>query len=464
MNSLRITAWIVFIFLICSSCVWADTNLAQLSVADAVSMALRDNVGLMVAEEGYKTSLSNLKIAGFQTSFGLGSTTMVDHNAEDSTSFSQVYTSLDYKNLLGTEASLEVSPYGLGDTHGSMALSLSQPLLKGSGRLSEKANLLQSARSSVAIGDRELFQTRQNTIIGVIEAYYQAVQAREEVKVQESALKIAEEVADGTRKREKEGLVAGIEVSRADDNVAQTRDALNLRQQAARGSMDRLMLTIGKGIGQSPELTDSVPDVSMEIPLIDKAIETALMNRAELAIYDERLSEKKRSLAISNDALRSELNLVANLNSADTNDGLISNSIFDADSTILGVEMRFPLDKRIGLEERDTAARELKTLNEQRVYKIDQITEEVRRAYRSFESAQISLGIYSKNLEDAKVRLHIAQRMLEEGEGSNREVLEAQVSLSRTENSLLSAKTDLYLAGINLKYAMGEDLTTMRLK
>ena len=468
MNSLRFTARLLFILLIGLSCVWADDNPAQLSLTDAVATALKANVSLKSAEEGYNTSLSNLKIAGYQTYLGLGATTNVGRDTGESTHTGQIYTSLDYENFLGTKASLEVSPYGLGDTNGSMAFSLRHPFLKGGGRLSEKAYLLQRMHSSVTIGDRELFQTRQSIVQRVIEAYYQAVQAREEVKVQESALKIAEEVADGTRKREKEGLVAGIEVSRADDNVAQTRDALNLKRQAERGSMDRLMLAIGKGIGQSPELTDSVPDVSVDVSLeilpIGKAIDTALMNRAELVVYNERISEQKRKLAISNDALRTEMNLVANFNSADTDNGLISGDIFDADSTNVGIEMRLPLDKRIGLEERDIAVREIGILNEERTYKIDQITEEVRSAYRSFESAQISLGIYSKNLQDAKDRLHIAQRMLEEGEGSNREVLEAQVSLSRTENSLLSAKTDLYLAGINLKHAMGEDLTTMRLK
>ena len=128
------------------------------------------------------------------------------------------------------------------------------------------------------------------------------------------------------------------------------------------------------------------------------------------------------------------------------------------------MEFTFPLDKRIGLESRDTASRELDLLKELRDYRADQVVEEVRRAYRSLQSAEASLNIYSQNLEAAQTQLHLAQRMVEEGEGSNREVLDAQNALTRVESGVLSARADLYLAGLDLLYAMGEDLTTVVMK
>jgi outer membrane protein TolC len=51
--------------------------------------------------------------------------------------------------------------------------------------------------------------------------------------------------------------------------------------------------------------------------------------------------------------------------------------------------------------------------------------------------------------------------MVEEGIDDNRIVLDAQDSLTQVESGLLSARVDLYLANINLRYAMGQDLTDM---
>jgi outer membrane protein TolC len=38
--------------------------------------------------------------------------------------------------------------------------------------------------------------------------------------------------------------------------------------------------------------------------------------------------------------------------------------------------------------------------------------------------------------------------------------MDAQQDLARIKNDILASKTQLYLAGLNLKYAMGEDIIT----
>lgn len=127
----------------------------------------------------------------------------------------------------------------------------------------------------------------------------------------------------------------------------------------------------------------------------------------------------------------------------------------------MGLELRLPLDKRAIKEEQEIAERELNILNEQRAFQAERIAEEVRSAYRALESTSTSLDILTTNLEVAKQNLHIAERMVEEGQGDNRDVLSAQEALTRAESGIISAKIDLYLATLELKYAIGEDLTTV---
>ncbi|MCL5105556.1 MAG: TolC family protein, partial [Armatimonadetes bacterium] len=215
---------------------------------------------------------------------------------------------------------------------------------------------------------------------------------------------------------------------------------------------------------QTPELTDSVPEVSVQLRPLGEAIDTALSNRTELSVYDIQLSEQARKLAMRDDKLRPSLDVVAGFNSISPDTGLISRSLYDLGSFISGIEYRLPIDRRAALEDREITERELDVMHRMRVYQMERIAQEVRNAYRSFEASKSSVDILGRNLETAKKNLESAQTMVDEGLDDNRNLLEAQRSLTETETGLLSAKVELYLAGINLKYAMGEDITVIGTK
>lgn len=437
---------------------------AKLGVADAVAIALGQNADLKQAEEGRRTSLSKLRIASFNTSLNFGSSTSLDRGPGNSDISSLVFSQLSYESPFGTTASLDISPMGLGSRRGALGVSLTHALSKGSGMLSSKGLALKSAQSDVAVQSKQLFLSRQATVQGVVEAYYQAVLAREEVKVREQAVKFAEEAADGWRKREKEGMAAGIDVSRSEIQVSQTKNSLNSQQRSARNALDQLMIAVGVGVGETPELIDSVPQTVLATPPLADAVNAALANRAELTVSDERLGEQARQLAQAKDQLRPQLDLVARFNGSRGSEGFLGSSIFNEGLLTTGVEYSIPLDQRISRENRDTSARQLDVLRNLRLFQMDQITEQVRAAYRRVESARASLQILADNKTVAVENLRIANRMMEEGEGSSRDTLDAQQALTEVDSSLLSGNTDLYLATIDLKRAMGEDITQMGFK
>ncbi|MHB0998840.1 MAG: TolC family protein [Armatimonadota bacterium] len=438
-----------------------DAGSAKLALKDAVTMAIGMNVNLKRADSSRLDSASRLRVAGFNTTYGVNSTTAFDRTPNDTAISSRVAGNITYRNLLGTSASMELAPFGLGNERGSVGLSVRQPLMKGKGIYSDKSELVFNARSSSFIGEKSYYMSRQSTVYDVISAYFSAVEARELVTEQENALTYVEQAAVYARKREEAGLGRGIDVSRAEVRVARNKDQLNLQRSSARAALDHLMITIGAGVGQSYDLTEPVPTASMQMPPIEEALQTALKTRSELSIYDQQLYDQQRALAITKDQLRPAVDVVARYNSVNQDKGIISGSIIDAGSLKVGVEMSLPLDRRIDLEDRNIAERGLDLLQKQRAFRAEQIAEEIRRAYRSIEAANTSLQIYTQNLNDAKENLRIAERMVEEGEGDNRDVLEAQNELTRVTSSIVSARIDLYLASVNLKYAMGEDLTTL---
>lgn len=456
---------IVFVLMMTASVIRAEVVIPEkLSLPEAITLALTHNTGLKASYESQQASESRLKIESIDTTYGLGGTTAFDHNSTDSTVSGSLFGDISYRNASGMEVSVDLTPFGTGNNTAYMGLTVRQPLLRGRGALSRRADTLFSARSDVIIQDKNLYQSKQATVRDVVSTYFNAVLAREQVKVQERAVISAQEVADGTRKREEAGLVTGLDIGRAENRVTETLNALNRQRESARGAMDRLMLAIGAGVGHTPELTDMVPDVDYDAPDTDEAINTALENRTELDIFEERLATQQRRLDLAKDAYRPDLNAVARLRSTSDGSGFISDSFFSSGHANVGIEISYPLDKRVIQEERDITERRLTILEEQREFRKEEIAEQVRRALRSFESARNSLDIYGQNLDTAKERLHMAERMVEEGEGSNREVLEAQDSLTVVEIGLLSAKMNLYLATMDLKYAMGEDLSTMGTK
>ena len=443
----------------------------KLSLPGAVSAALTGNANLKQAEKDYTTSLARLRIANFTTSYGAGVIGGYQRDPDQSTTSTRVFGSYDLDSLSGMQISLDLTPVGLGNERGAVGVTLRKPLMQGSGRLSNKSNLVLGATTDVAVENSQLFLSRQSTVIEVANAYYQAVLQQKRVIIQQQSLDVATQAEFAARKKVEAGLLPGLEASRAKLDLVSTEDGLNEQKRAAQAALDRLMVAIGTGVGQTPLLEDTEPTVELDTPMLDKAIaamvpptledaiRTALANRAELKIGEENILDQQRRVAITKDRLRPNMDMVMGYNSSDDNIGVLSSSLFNRGSLTTGVEYRVPLDKRRDREERDIASRDLDVLQKLQVYRTEQIHQEVRNAHQAVESDKTSLKINMDNLNEARENLKLAQRMVDEGLRDNREILDAKNALTRLQSSLIAAKINLYLDSLRLRREMGEDLT-----
>ncbi|MGQ9581720.1 MAG: TolC family protein, partial [Armatimonadota bacterium] len=244
---------------------------------------------------------------------------------------------------------------------------------------------------------------------------------------------------------------AGIEATRAELRVADVKNQLQIQQQAAKSALESLMLAIGTGVGQTPELVDSVPEEIPEAPTLEEALDKAPRNRPDLTISEIQIEEQGRLLAIARDQLRAGLDVVAKFNSTSTGEGFIAGSVLESGTLIAGLQYRIPLDKRALIEEQTTTQRNLQIIKKLRQYQLESIAE-IRKDIP---------GYLHQQFENSSKNLMLANRMMEEASGTNRDVLDAQAALTQTEANIISAKTGLYLAILNLKNAMGEDLGEM---
>ncbi|MCX6345116.1 MAG: TolC family protein, partial [Armatimonadetes bacterium] len=432
-----------------------DAAVMKLSLKDAISQALDVNPNLKQAEESQFASKSRLRVANIGTSFDVGTTATLASGAGQSDRSGRMFGEMTYANKAGTKMSLSLTPFTTGADRGAVGLTLRHPLMKGKGLFSDKSNSLIGAKLDVSIQEKQFYLARQSLVQSVISAYLRAVKAREEVKVQERALLTSQTAADGARKKAIERQITEIEVARAEILVAQTKDQLNIQKQDAQGALDALMVAIGEGVGKTPELTDTVPEIEPNTPTLADAVNKALQNRVELSVYDMQLSEQERLLSVKKNNLKPSMDVVAGFNSLDNDTGLISRSLLDLGAFTAGIEYRLPMDKRALQEDRDTTARDLDVLKRLRVYQMEQVAESVRNAYRGVEASKTSVEILGQNLKIAQDNVVLAQKMLDEGLDDNRNLLDGQQALTRAESGLLSAKVELYMSTINLKYAMG---------
>lgn len=161
--------------------------------------------------------------------------------------------SITYNNTRSstTSASTFLNP----SVQSSLNFAFQQPLLDGLGFVSNK-RFLRLARNNKRIADLTFTDQVINTVSTVQNLYWDLVFAREDVKVKQRSVELAEKLYNDNKRQVEIGTLAPIEVVRAEAEVARTRQDLIvaqtflLQQQTlmknaiTKNSMDPAVLTV----------------------------------------------------------------------------------------------------------------------------------------------------------------------------------------------------------------------------
>jgi len=183
-----------------------------------------------------------------------------------------------------------------------MQFSVQQPLLNGFGYAQNK-RFIRVSKNNKKISDQAFAQQVMDIVSTVRRTYWELIFAREDVKVKEQSLALAEKLYHDNQRQVEIGTLAPIEVVRAEAEVARTRQDLivsqtNLAQQqiifkdlVAKNPNDpRLAL-----IEIEPLDRPQVPAVPEVLPVPD-AIQVAMEKRPEIA--QTQLDLQNRHLAV----------------------------------------------------------------------------------------------------------------------------------------------------------------------
>src|SRR5882762_4295103 len=163
-----------------------------------------------------------------------------------------------------------------------------QQLLNGFGRSVNTRNI-RIAKNNRKIADWAFTQQAINTVTNTIAAYWELVFARENVKVQQQAVTVAEKLSNDNKKQLEIGTMAPLDVTRSESDLATDRQNLVVAQTVQLQDQQTLKNAISKNplatnfvnVEIIPTDLPSRPE-AIEAPTFEEAVKEAFAKRPEL--------------------------------------------------------------------------------------------------------------------------------------------------------------------------------------
>lgn len=374
-------------------------------------------------------------------------------------------------------------------TASSLGVTFRQPVLRGFGP-AVTTRYIRIAKNNERVSDLVFQQQVISTVYGVVRLYWDLVSLQQDVQVRQDALTSAEQLLRDSRESEREGVLASIDVTRAQAEVSRRQRDLIVAKSLVRQQSELLkdyLTRSNNSALQGVEIqTTEQPDVpeTPENRAIDGLVETAFKSRPELAQARVQLQNSEISLKGSRSALKPSLDVVASA----TNNGLSGSpmdtslvglpggapnpfliggygdalsQVFKRNFPDYGVAVQFsvPLLNRAA---RADVARDQLQVSQQEI-RLKQLEKQVRLEIRN---AQIALEEAHASYESAKQERVLQEQTLEAekeklgaGASTTYLVIQYQRDLAQARSSESTARASYWKARAALDRALGSLLT-----
>ena len=334
-----------------------------------------------------------------------------------------------------------------------MGVTVTQPLLRGLGKDIVTDNV-QSADSAYKTSLRNVYQTKVNTVLETISAFYDAVRQTEMLQLYEkmgARLKGHSEIA---RAKEKVGLATPMDTYRAEIPLREAEDALLMASAAFQDAKDRLKLILA--LPQNTELEVTVPGAPVFGELaLDDAIDTALKKRIEIEQMNHDIAEAQRKADVMKHNILAWLNLVVGYGRYATGDTIGRSTGFDLDRYSASLQAGTDIFRTAEKAAYQQSLINIKTLSLNMQSKMEDISRQVRKQWLSLKEAEKRMEIRKSQIKQGDEKIALAEVKYAHGMADNFDVIEAEKELQSARGNLLAAEIE-YAGGIyNMKAIMG---------
>jgi outer membrane protein TolC len=484
-----------------------DPQLRRLTLDDAVRLALENNLGLQVARFNPQLQDLNLAIARAAWTPALSTTFSQNGDTQPSTGFLSGTTTSTHLGQFSNNTSVQQTlptggSYSIGwdssrrttnsllsnyptQLNSSLALSISQPLLRGF-TVDATRNQLYVTQKNREIADVQLQQQIATTARSVRNAYWDLAFARAALQVAQQSLDLANESLRNTRSRVEIGTTPPIDITEAQAEVANREEAVILADAQIQTAEDTL-----RALVYDPQSADfwtlhieptEPPPFQPSTVDVDAAVRNAIDKRTDLVQARKSLEANDINIRYLRNQTLPDVNAQLDygltgvggtqVQRSDIFGGNIisttNRSYASALADLFGlnfpqwtasVNIRYPMGR--SQQEANLAQARLSYSQASAQLKNQQlqVATQVREAARQVVTNQKRVDTTRAAREFAQSRLDAEQRKFAAGTSTNFLVFQAQRDLAQARNNELQATLDYQRSVVDLETVQQVPLT-----
>jgi outer membrane protein len=481
-----------------------DGTALRLSLKDITKLALQNNLDIAISdtnEDIYKNRI--IQAYGpydpaVTLTLGARSTTQPNTNLTNASSQgSSNNTKLDTWNFqftknLSTGGSVVASlNSNRSDTNQQFALfspqynatssfQLTQPLLRNR-RIDQNRGTIRIANLDLKISDSQFRQSINTTIASIQGVYWDLVTAIRNYEIQRESVKLAQITVDQNREKVRIGVLAPIEITVAQADLASRMVDLVTAQQSIKVSENNLRSTVSNDrkseIWQKMIVPTDSPELKEYKADLESAIDTALKNRPELEQYNLQLQENQINNQVDRNLKKWQIDAVGSFGTVGvagpqtispvTGQPLIDSSIVGGAGTsyatlftkgfknwFIGFNIQIPLKNRSLEGQLGQLDVQKKQLLMNRKNEEQKISVEIRNAFEDLESNKQKVDTAKVARQLAAIQLDAENKRFRAGTTQNFILLQRQRDLSAAQGAELQALVAYKKSVIALEQSM----------
>jgi outer membrane protein len=306
--------------------------------------------------------------------------------------------------------------------------------------------------SRAGIGEAQLQnENARNEVAGLVATrYLAALHAQARLQAARADIELAQVILDLARDQKNVGTGTGIEVTRAEVQLANQRQQVLLAENDSRRAYLELLRAIGLELEAGVSLSQELGYRPFQRVSFAEAVETALNSRADFQ------AQKKREEKVNLQKSATNWERLPSLHGFADYGSLGSSIQHSLPTRSIGVSLTLPL---FDGGRRDARRAEMVSRFEQEKVRSEDLREEiqleVRVALDNLQSAEAQVKVSEEGARLAVAELEQAQRRYRSGITTSVEVTDAQTRLERARENRIAALFQFNRSKIELGLAMG---------
>jgi outer membrane protein len=310
-------------------------------------------------------------------------------------------------------------------------------------------NLISSANYAEKAENENAVATKEQILLAVNRAFFNAVQAQAVLAVAQQTVKERQTVADQVGALYKNKLKSELDFSFANVNLAQAQLLLLDAENNQNATLATLSMVLGFPAQQNYQLVEDTTPVSAPPPGVDPLIAQAFSLRPEILSLQFQYQSAKKFQSAERDLLFPTIQAIGAVGFTPVGNPAVAPYASALNNTYgaVGANMQIPLfngfqyfarAKEAGFRAEATGER----LRDMR----DLISRDVRTSWLNANTAYRRLAVTQQLLDQAKLALQLAEARYKLGLGSIVELSQAQLQETQAEISFAEADADYRLS------------------